>query len=229
MRITRDVIEFAASRVSLPATAEEVGALVEMFEGKNFKGARHEAESMVARALNRLRERGAEFGLSGTTEADIAELQRNVLREWETSGSISWTEVAPMTPDEFRRLGFRLVEAGYPAKYAHGWLHVADWMLYEGETAPWLQRMKWGRTPKLGGAALGEWREVWPAGVYGARETDWANRSVVLSTPKGTFRFFAHPYFEQLLAAEEKTDHEQMAYLLNLAETQGRSEYEPAR
>lgn len=74
--------------------------------------------------------------------------------------------------------------------------------------------------------SLGEWKEIWPGGRYSLLSTDRTNRQLSLRTPNGNYRFFMHPYFEGIIEADVPGGNAQIAYLLNLAEKQGRSEYE---
>lgn len=74
--------------------------------------------------------------------------------------------------------------------------------------------------------SLGEWKEIWPEGRYSLLSTDRMNRQLSLRTPKGNYRFFMHPYFDGIIEADVPGGNAQIAYLLNLAEKQGRSQYE---
>lgn len=74
--------------------------------------------------------------------------------------------------------------------------------------------------------SLGAWKEVWPEGRYSILSIDRRNRQIELRTPKGDFRFFMFPYFDAMIEADEPGGNAQIAYLLNLSETQGRAEYE---
>lgn len=76
------------------------------------------------------------------------------------------------------------------------------------------------------GHSLGEWKEIWPEGRYSLLNTDRTNRQLSLRTPKGNYRFFMHPYFDGIIEADVPGGNAQIAYLLNLAEKQGRSQYE---
>lgn len=73
--------------------------------------------------------------------------------------------------------------------------------------------------------SLGAWKEVWPEGRYSIVSIDRTNRQIEVRTPKGKFRFFMFPYFDGIIDADVPGGDEQMAYLLNLAESQGRAEY----